>query len=116
MAKEVIDLRNELKNLRTELDLIQKIDCSNADNKLYRKMKKEGKELPTGIYEYKNQTGEPLDIFYKLYETDLTFEEKTEYLMLKKICFIKTIKNCVLFFTILTIIGMIIAFLISGSL
>ena len=50
--------------------------------------------------------------FYTIHETDLTESEIREYLTYKQLSLIRTIKNCVMFFTVLTIIGMIAYFLI----
>jgi hypothetical protein len=50
--------------------------------------------------------------FFTVYEPDLTEAEVREYLQFKQLGYIKTIKNCVVFFTVLTIVGMISMFLL----
>ena len=111
MAKEKINLREELRSYKFEFGLLQKIPCSQQENKEYRKLLEDGGTLPEGVYTYDDDilTGE----FYTVLETDLTESEKNEYLTYKKLNLIKTIKNCVLFFTILTIIAMIVYFVIG---
>ncbi len=53
--------------------------------------------------------------FYTVYETDLSEEEKKEYLLYKQLTMIKTIKNCTLFLAASSAIGMIVYFLIMLS-
>lgn len=74
---------------------------------------KNGGVLPEGVYAYVYDDGETSTTeFYTIYETDLTESEISEYLTYKKLSLIKTIKNCIMFFTVLTIIGMIAYFFI----
>ena len=113
MAKEKIDLREELRAYKFEFDLLQKIPCSKQENKEYQKILKNGGVLPDGVFAYVYDSGETSTTeFYTVYETDLTETEITEYLTYKKLSLIKTIKNCIMFFTVLTIIGMIAYFFI----
>ena len=111
MAKEKINLRDELRAHKFEFDLLQKIPCTKQENKEYQKLLKDGDTLPDGVYAYDNGQMSPTE-FYTIYETDLTESETREYLTYKKLSLIRTIKNCVVFFTVLTIIGMIAYFLI----
>ncbi len=113
MEKEKIDLRNELRAYKFEFDLLQKIPCSKKENKEYQKLLKEGGVLPEGVFAYVYDSGETSTTeFYTIYETDLTESEITEYLTYKKLSLIRTIKNCIMFFTVLTIIGMVAYFFI----
>ena len=113
MAKEKINLRDELQSYKFEFDLLQKIPCTKQENKEYQKLLKNGGALPEGIFAYVYDNGEKSTTeFYTIYETDLTESEIMEYLTYKKLSLIKTIKNCIVFFTVLTIIGMVAYFLI----
>jgi hypothetical protein len=113
MAREKINLRDELRAHKFEFDLLQKIPCSKQDNKEYAKLLKQGGTLPEGVYAYVYDDGEiSTNEFYTIYETDLTEAEIQEYLTYKQLSLIRTIKNCVVFFTVLTIIGMVVSFLI----
>lgn len=113
MAKEKINLRDELRAHKFEFDLLQKIPCTKQENKEYQQLLKNGGTLPEGIFAYVYDTGETsTSEFYTIYETDLSESEIREYLTYKQLSLIKTIKNCVLFFTVLTIIGMVAYFLI----
>ena len=113
MAKEKINLRDELRAHKFEFDLLQKIPCIKQENEEYQKLLKDGGTLPEGVYAYVYNGGETsTTAFYTIYETDLTESEIREYLTYKQLSLIRTIKNCVVFFTVLTIIGMIAYFLI----
>ena len=113
MAEEKIDLRKELRNHKFEFDLLQKIPCNKQENKTYQQHLKEKGTLPDGVFAYVYDNGETSTTdFYTIYEPDLSESEIREYLAYKQLSLIKTIKNCVLFFTILTIIGMVAYFLI----
>ena len=113
MAKEKRNLRDELRSYKFEFDLLQKIPCSKQENKDYQNLLKNGGVLPDGVYAYVYDDGETSTTeFYTIYETDLTESEISEYLTYKKLSLIKTIKNCIMFFTVLTIIGMIAYFFI----
>ena len=108
MPKEKINLRDELQSYKFEFDLLQKIPCSKQENKEYQKLLKEGGVLPEGVFAYVYDSGETSTTeFYTIYETDLTESEIREYLTYKKLSLIRTIKNCIMFFTVLTIIGMV---------
>ena len=116
MPKEKIDLRDELRSYKFEFDLLQKIPCSKQENKKYEQLLKDNGVLPEGVYTYIGDNDEPSKTeFYTIYETDLTESEIAEYLTYKKLSLIKTIKNCVMFFTVLTIASMIIYFLIMAN-
>lgn len=107
MAEGRINLRDELRAHKFEFDLLQKIPCSKQENKEYKKLLKDGGTLPEGIYAYEYSDGEVSTTeFYRIYEADLTESEIREYLTYKQMSILRTIKNCVVFFTALTIIGM----------
>lgn len=111
MANSITDLKKELNSLQYEIQLMQKIDCSKEDNKKYRELSKQGLPIPEGVYAYKSDTGEEMYQYYTIHiPTELTKEERVEYIMLKQYQNIKIIKNCVLFFTILTAISLIVGF------
>ena len=113
MAKEKRNLRDELRSYKFEFDLLQKFPCSKQENTDYQNLLKNGGVLREGVYAFVFDNGETSTTeFYTIYETDLTESEISEYLTYKKLSLIKTIKNCIMFFTVLTIIGMIAYFFI----
>lgn len=115
MAKERINLRDELRYHKFEFGLLQKIPCSKQENKEYEKLLKNGGTLPAGVYPYEYEGTASTSDFYTVYETDLTDAEIQEYLTYKQLSLIRTIKNCVLFFTVLTIIGILFGLCIGLS-
>lgn len=115
MAKEKIDLRKELRSHKFEFDLLQKIPCSKQENKEYQNILEADETLPEGVFAYTyDGVTSPTD-FYTVYEPDLTEAEIQEYLTYKQLSLIRTIKNCVVFFTILAIIGIIAYFILMMS-
>lgn len=111
MVKTKINLIEELNELQYELHLLQKLDCSKEDNEKFKELLESGEELPDGICRYKTETGEEIDQFYTIYKpTELNSDERMEYILLKQFQQIKAIKNCVLFFTVLTVISLVIMF------
>lgn len=106
MAKTI---RGELKELKYEFQLLEKVACSDDDTKKYREYMQNGTPLPAGI-EYSKNYGVGNEFEYYFYTVnipDLSNEEKQEYIMLKKLKSIDTIKKCVVFFTTLTVISII---------
>lgn len=109
MAKEKINLRNELRLYKFDFDLLQKIPCSKKDNKKYEKLLKDGGVLPEGVFAYGYETGDASTTeFYTVYEADLTEAEIVEYLTYKKLSILRTIQNCILVLTVSSIIYMVI--------
>lgn len=109
MAKEKIDLRAELREHKYEFDLLQKIPCTKEENQKYRKLVREKQSLPEGVYADCDYDVSLME-FYTIYEPDLSAAEIQEYLTYKQLSLIRTIKNCVVFFTVLTVIGLIASF------
>ena len=111
MATEKKDLKKALQAYRFEFDLMQKIPCTKEENKKCQEILKERGELPEGFYAYVYETGEISETeFYTIYQPELTEAEKEEYLTYKQLEYLKSIKNGVKFFVILTIIGLICSF------
>ena len=115
MAKKKIDIRQELRSYKYEFDLLQKIPCAPVENKAYLKLLKAGQPLPDGVFRYEYQSGIESDEFYTVYEPELTADEIAEYLTYKKLHMLRTIKNCVVFFTVLTILSLVLGFFIANG-
>ncbi len=107
MSKEKVDLRQELTEFKAKFNLIQKIPCSKEDNKRYTQMRINGQALPDGVYAYEYYVADDYTEFYTLYIPDLSAAEINEYLTYKQLALLNTIKNCVVFFTVLTVIGLV---------
>lgn len=116
MNKQPVNLKEQLNSYKYEFDLMQKVECSKEDCKKYKEMVENNQTLPEGVYRYTYENGEVSpDLFYTIYKPDLTDAEISEFLTYKQLGFIKTIKNCVVFFTVLTIISLIISFLVATN-
>ena len=116
MAKQRKDLAEELRSYRFAFDLMQKIPCTKQENTQYAKLVKEGGALPEGVFPYAYDSGDISNTeFYTIYEPDLTREEKEEYLIYKKLSYLRTIKNCMVFFVVLTVLSILFSFFILNG-
>lgn len=106
MKKGKFNLKEAVKSYKFDLDLLQKIPCSDEENKEYRKILQEGGKLPSGVYPYTNERGKAsVKEFYTVYEPDLTEAELEEYLKYKELSILNTIKN--LTYTKINLLNMI---------
>ena len=106
----------KLLQLKYDNGFCLEVDCSEEENQLYLKLLKQKKELPIDIVRREESNGTKLDEFYKVVPLEISHEELHEYCLLKQTKHLNTIKNCVVFFTILTAISLfatIILFLIQ---
>ena len=100
-------LTEELAQLKRELGIMQEVDCSEEENQEYLKLRRDNKPLPNGVLtRHRNGSIDALE-FYRLQETSLAKEELFEYIQYKQLRTLITIKKCVVFFTVLTIISLI---------
>lgn len=109
MKKEKVDLREELREYRDEFNVVQEIACTKEEIAEFKKILKEGGELPEDVHVricYDVDGEEMGKEYYRIYTPDLTEQEMQEYLTLKRLSLLKTIKNCAVFFTVLAIIGL----------
>lgn len=96
--------KDELQQLRLEYGALEKEFCNTEECKAFKKMLKEKKPLPEGVYA--SQDGE----FYRLRKSDLTEEEIKEFLLYKQLDFLSSIKNSVLFFVVVLLIWIVLQF------
>ena len=112
MANNLIKVKDELKIYKCDFGLAEKIPCSDEQNQTFMQILASGGQLPPNVHRYKNpDTGELYNEFYFFNECDLTESELQEFLTYKKLKLINTIKNCAVFFTVLTIISLVITFI-----
>ena len=104
------NLREELREYKLAFGLLQKNLCTREENERYKQLLENGETLPDGVYE-PSYYGE-VD-FYTVSEADLTEAEIREYLTYKQLDLLKTVRNCAVFFTVLTIIGMVAYFIMA---
>lgn len=114
------DAKDMLRESRFEYGILKDVPCSEKDNQKYQKMLEKGEKLPDGVCQYKNAaTGEFIGEFYTVIDQHFSDSEKQEYLKYVELSYkkeelrhIETIKNCVVFFTVLTVISLLISFLV----
>ena len=99
-------LTKELEQLKYELGILQEVDCSYEENVKYRKLLQENEPLPNGILRRDSDGSVEYASFYKVERTALPKDELAEYLQYKQLKSLITIKNCVVFFTVLTAISL----------
>ena len=102
-----IDIREEIRLAKLDLELLQEVPCTKQENREYLRMVNEGMPLPHGVYRYTTEDDVPLDEFYAVYDPQLTEKEQQEYLSLLQTQELQTIRKCVVFFTVLTIVGLL---------
>lgn len=106
MAK---NLKKELIDLKIKSKILDEECCFSEENKEYEQLVKDGMPLPKGVYPYINDDGKPsAKYFYKVTGSEFTQDELMEYIALKQLKMVRTIKNCALYFTITSIIASII--------
>lgn len=105
---KIYDIKNELQWLRIDMKFLQQVKCSREECEKYIAMLNNGQSLPEGVYQYVNDMGNGIGVFYRIYDSGLSDAEKQEYIQCKKLAHIKTIKNCIVFFTVLTAISLLV--------
>ena len=103
-------LAKELEQLKYELGILQEVDCSDEENEKYRKLLQENEPLPNGILHRNPDSSTEYASFYKVEKTVLSKDELSNYIQYKQLKTLTTIKNCVVFFTVLTVISLIFGF------
>lgn len=103
-GKEKVNPQAELQSLRQEYRLSQRVPCSKEDNKKYAQMVKDGQPLPAGVYDYKYENTE--SEYYTIYTPDISADELSELLTYKKLGYLRTIKNCAVYFVVLSVIAL----------
>ncbi len=107
MANENTSIRRALRQYRHDYELIKTKPCTEVENAEFEKIIKEGGALPKNVYPFYVGDEPSTNRFYVVIDTDLTEDEKQEYLTYKRLNYLKTIKNCVVFFTISAIVGLV---------
>ena len=104
MAKDKVDLASQLREYRFDHDVLQEIPCSKSECKEYSKLRKQGLPLPDDVF--LNEDYSPTS-YYRIYQAELTENELAEYLQYKQLAMLKTIKNGMVFFVSLAIVGLV---------
>lgn len=105
----------ELDHYRLKYDLYEKLPCIKEEDKAFNDLLKRGKRLPEGIYRDYDWRNTNDSEFYRIAHSDVNQADIMEYLMYKKLDMLKTIKNCVIFFTVSTVILLVFLILLLGN-
>ena len=100
------NLEEELFRLRVEFDLIQKIHCTKEEEKQIKQLLKNRQPLPVDLHTDNDGT------HYKFIDTDMSKEDMNELLSYRQLKYIKTIKNCMIFFVVLGIMPILLVVLL----
>ncbi|MBP3633934.1 MAG: hypothetical protein J6J43_05130 [Oscillospiraceae bacterium] len=105
------DYRDELNRMRQEFQVQQKLPCTKEENEHFAALLHSGEQLPEGVYPYYPEQAENCSEFCRYHTHCFTREELTEYLTYRNLQLLSTIKNCLVFFTVLTIASLALALL-----
>lgn len=101
--------KNEFIKMKNELDLVERIPCSTADNEKYAQMLERYESLPNGVFKYKADESNHPNSFYTVKDDAILSDSETiQYILLQQNKNLKSIRKCVIFFTVLTIISLVI--------
>lgn len=100
-------LREELTGYRTEFGFQRRRYCGHADEKEYRNLEKENEPLPDGVFRASDGS------HYIMEYSDLSDDEKTELLRFRELYYLRTTKNCVVFFVVIYVLYEIVTLLYS---
>lgn len=101
----------QINNMKEKVGFLsyKRINCSKEEVKRLNKLESDGQPLPNDIVR-----GETIGTFYRLELVDEgRSDELHDFLLLKQTLFLKTIKNCVLFFTVVSIISLILTLVLK---
>jgi len=101
MANTQNVIRKQINEYYVNLKLKQRIYCSDEESKIYQKQAKENINLPDDVFLVHDVYENPSDKYFRVSQTDLSKDEIQEFLQLKQMAMIKTIRNCVILFTVL---------------
>ena len=100
-------LTKELTELKYQLGILESTDCTESESEQYRKLLIEGSPLPKGVYVKDPEIDKKWADFHIVTETKLSKEALNDYIQYKQLSTLLTIKKCVVFFTVLTIISLV---------
>lgn len=102
------NIKDGLLDYKLKYGLLERRDCTPEENQRYNNILAQNGTIPDNICAYVYDDSEvPLE-FFELIDTDLTEEEKKTFIALKQLDYLNTIKNCLLYFTISSIVAALI--------
>lgn len=106
------DFADYIEDYEFEFGFKERIWCSQEEAKEYRKLLKENKPLPDGVYSERADNG--LINFYRTEENSFSDEEKAKIIMYRNAKNISTIKKCVAFIAGVIAAGLIGSLIMLG--
>lgn len=104
-------LKNEYYANMYYFGTLRRVPCTKQENMQYQAILKSGGMLPKGVFQHPNKNSE----FFVLCGDDFTESERIEFIMYKQLRTLYTIKNCLVFFTVMAIIGMVLGLIAAIS-
>lgn len=101
-----MDQKQKLTQHRMDFGIVKAIPCTPQGNEHFRKMVANGQPLPEDVYQEDGEYDVEEATFYRVPEPEMSKDELFEMLTYKQLKLLTTIRNCVLFFTILTILSL----------
>ena len=93
-----------------ELNIIQAEYCSEDEEKIFVKLEKEKQPLPEGIYvDNTNRT------HFRCIKTDVTEDEIKKLYLFRQTKYLRSIKNSMIFFVVLSIISLFFYILVASN-
>lgn len=106
-----MSLKQKLISYRRENRILEKITVSEEDTKKYIDMIANNDPLPKGIYKEESYANGKTYFYYWSDTEELSENELIELVLHTQLKSINTIKKCVVFFTVLAIISLVLAFI-----
>ena len=101
-------IKAEIQKYRASVFPTERVECTEAENEQYLKLQEERKPLPDDItFDTDFNSGVTTTVFYRTITPGFDKDEYDEYLKIKQLKAITTIKNCVVFFVVLAVIGLV---------
>ena len=107
MPEEQTNVMCEYDKRLYEYGFKQRQDCTDEENAQYLEMINNGETIPDNVGRHLDEKEQPTENFYRIEKAEMTYEQRMEYLAMKQHEVLVTIRNCTLFFTVLTVLGLI---------
>lgn len=106
-----MNIKEELNKLRISNGISKITECDKNEQIIYYNYVKNGNLLPKNIREHLDDNGQGTGTFYKIeqFDEEATYEDKIEFILLKQLNSINTIKKIL----IITIIASILGYILS---
>ena len=98
-------LLDELITAEKELGVLHEASCTAAENRTYSERVEDGEALPEGVFYDTEAWPEERRFFTLARDADMTDKNLKNLLRYRQLSYLKTIKNCAVFFTVLTAIA-----------